>query len=144
MKINHINILAYLLSLLLLLSCNFQSKKKPEESNNKKEEVKIKIPQFNKDSAFRYVAEQVAFGPRVPNTKAHKECAAYLEDKMKTFTPDVFVQSFKERAFDGTVLNGYNIISQFNKSARKRVAEKFSMEQISASWLHEYNKYVPY
>jgi glycosyltransferase involved in cell wall biosynthesis len=30
------------------------------------------------------------------------------------------------------------------KSARKRVAEKFSMEQISASWLHEYNKYVPY
>jgi Zn-dependent M28 family amino/carboxypeptidase len=121
MKINHINILAYLLSLLLLLSCNFQSKKKPEDSNNKKEEVKIKIPQFNKDSAFRYVAEQVAFGPRVPNTKAHKECAAYLEDKMKTFTPDVFVQSFKERAFDGTVLNGYNIISQFNKSARKRV-----------------------
>jgi glycosyltransferase involved in cell wall biosynthesis len=30
------------------------------------------------------------------------------------------------------------------KSARKRVAEQFSMEQISASWLREYNKYVPY
>lgn len=121
MNLKQISILILALLFLGLLSCDNQSKKKSEDRNNKKEEVKIQIPQFNQDSAYKYVAKQVAFGPRVPNTEAHRECAIYLENKMKSYTPDVLVQEFRQRAYDGTVLNGYNIISQFNKSARKRI-----------------------
>ncbi|MBR6201387.1 MAG: glutamine cyclotransferase, partial [Bacteroidaceae bacterium] len=31
-------------------------------------------PSFNEDSAFQYVAEQCAFGPRVMNSAAHDSC----------------------------------------------------------------------
>lgn len=106
---------------LALLSCENQPKKSSGEGKKKQEVVKIKVPEFNKDSAYKFVAEQVAFGPRVPNTRAHEECALYLENKMKEYTPDVLVQEFQQRAYDGTVLNGKNIISQFNKSAKKRI-----------------------
>ena len=34
--------------------------------------VKLKVPNLAKDSAYAYVAAQVAFGPRVPGTAAHK------------------------------------------------------------------------
>lgn len=120
MNIKQISILLIVSAFFGLLSCNNQSKKKKEDIN-KKEVVRIQIPQFNQDSAFKYVAKQVSFGPRVPNTQAHKECALYLENKMKEFTPNVMVQEFKQRAYDGTILEGYNIISQFNKNAKKRI-----------------------
>jgi len=107
--------------LLSLLSCNNEPKKKSEDTIQKQDVVQIKVPQFSKDSAYKFVAEQVAFGPRVPNTKAHQECALYLENKMKEFTPNVLIQNFQARAYDGTVLNGKNIISQFNKDAKKRI-----------------------
>lgn len=106
---------------LALLSCENQPKKKAGESKKAQEVVKINVPQFNKDSAYSFVAKQVSFGPRVPNTQAHRECGLYLENKMKEYTPDVLVQEFQQRAFDGTILNGKNIISQFNKSAKKRI-----------------------
>lgn len=120
MNIKQISILLIVSAFFGFLSCNNQSKKKKEDIN-KKEVVRIQIPQFNQDSAFKYVAKQVSFGPRVPNTQAHKECALYLENKMKEFTPNVMVQEFKQRAYDGTILEGYNIISQFNKNAKKRI-----------------------
>ena len=31
----------------------------------------VEVPAFNADSAYAYVAAQVAFGPRVPNTPEH-------------------------------------------------------------------------
>jgi Zn-dependent M28 family amino/carboxypeptidase len=104
-----------------LLSCKHLPGEKSEEDQKENKVVEIQIPQFNADSAFKFVAEQVAFGPRVPNTIAHEECALYLEQKMKTYTSKVMVQEFQQRAYDGTVLNGKNIISQFNPTAKKRI-----------------------
>jgi hypothetical protein len=121
MKIRQLFIITLAISVFSLLSCNNQSTKQKGDTVANKEEVKIEIPKFNQDSAFRFVAEQVAFGPRVPNTDAHKACARYLEEKMRAYTSDVLVQKFQARAFDGTVLDGYNIISQFNKPAKKRI-----------------------
>lgn len=110
----------FAIAILLLSSCNISPK---EESKQKEESPKkeVQVPLFNADSAYQYVAEQVAFGPRVPNTEAHRTAALYLEQTLKRFTPDVLVQSFQQRAYDGTVLNGKNIIAQFNKDQKKRV-----------------------
>ena len=33
---------------------------------------------FNSDSAFDFIAKQVAFGYRIPGTKEHKACAEWL------------------------------------------------------------------
>lgn len=105
---------------LLITSCEGA-----KEENNKNTEAKktenIQVPEFNADSAYHFVEAQVAFGPRVPNTEAHEQTAVYLENTLRRFTPDVIVQSFQQRAFDGTVLNGKNIMGRFNKSEKKRI-----------------------
>ena len=41
--------------------------------------AQVEKPTFNADSAYSYVKAQTDFGPRVPNSTAHKKCAEWLE-----------------------------------------------------------------
>ncbi|MDG1260497.1 MAG: M28 family peptidase [Flavobacteriales bacterium] len=86
-----------------------------------KPEKVVDVPVFNGDSAYQYVADQVAFGPRVPNTLPHSECAVYLQEKLASFGAEVIVQEAVVSAFDGTPLNMKNIIGQFAPEKKKRV-----------------------
>lgn len=80
------------------------------------------IGNFNADSAYRYIAEQVTFGPRVPGTAAHDSCASYIIRKMQQFGVDtMMVQRATVTAFDGTALPMTNIIAGFNPKARHRI-----------------------
>lgn len=102
---------------LSLLSCN--NVKKPAESTpiNKV----VAIPAFSADSAYKYVKAQVDFGPRMPNTKQHDECANYLEQQLKQFGAQVTVQRADLTAFDGKVLKSENIIGSYNPEAQNRI-----------------------
>jgi len=82
---------------------------------------KVSIPDFNADSAYQYVQQQVDFGPRVPNTPEHAECAKYLFSKIEQFCDTAIIQPFKARAYNGTVLNGQNIIGSFNPEQNSRI-----------------------
>jgi hypothetical protein len=53
--------------------------------------MKAGVPGINADSAYYFVERQVAFGPRVPNTQAHIECAEYLEKTLRRFVDEVHV-----------------------------------------------------
>lgn len=81
----------------------------------------IKVPAFNADSSFAYVKKQVDFGPRVPNTAAHVNCAAWLADKMREFADTLIVQSFRVKAFDGKILDSKNIIASFHPDLGNRI-----------------------
>ena len=81
----------------------------------------IPIPAFNGDSAYQFVAMQLAFGPRVPGTPAHEACAAYLERTLKRYAHEVTVQQFQARAYDNNVLSGKNIIASFQPEAHARI-----------------------
>lgn len=98
---------------------------KNEIENNKhidkKEVKKVEVPYFNSDSAYAYIEKQVNFGPRVPNTKSHLECANFLESKLKDFGAEVIVQDFNAKAFDGTILKSKNIIGQFFPEKKSRI-----------------------
>jgi hypothetical protein len=76
---------------------------------------------FNADTAYLFVKHQVDFGPRVSNSEANKRCALWLENTLKRFTPDVKVQSFTAKAYNGAQLNLKNIIASFKPQAEKRV-----------------------
>lgn len=78
-------------------------------------------PDFNADSAYIFVEKQVSFGPRVPNTKAHKECATWLVTKLKQLGCEVSTQDFVATTFDGKKLNATNIIGSINPTATKRI-----------------------
>ncbi|MGC9151044.1 MAG: M28 family peptidase [Microbacter sp.] len=110
-------IVLFSMSLVLLGSCSSKSKSKQVVTP----QTVISVPLFNADSAYLYVKTQVNFGPRVPNTKAHDECAAYLVEQMKRFGADVTQQKADLKMFNGTLLHSDNIISSFNPSAKKRI-----------------------
>ena len=56
-------------------------------------ELKVVIvPKFNSDSAYSYIEKQVAFGPRVPNSRAHSQCFNYLVQSLENCGSDVITQ----------------------------------------------------
>ena len=81
----------------------------------------VKVPRFDKDSAYQYIAKQTEFGPRVPNTPEHVACKDWLVAKMKDYADDVVVQTFDAKAYTGDVLKSFNIIGRFNPEKEKRV-----------------------
>ena len=100
---------------LMLFSCG-QATKKAETA-----EKAVVIPTFNSDSAYQYTKNQVDFGARVPNTKAHDLCADYLSAELKRFGAKVIEQKVELNAFDGAVLKSTNIIGSYNVNAEARV-----------------------
>lgn len=81
------------------------------------------VPQFSADSAFNFVARQVDFGPRVPNTEAHKAAAEWKIRVLKSYAGEngVFAQRFKLQGYDGDTLDLVNIIAAFNPSSSDRI-----------------------
>ena len=79
------------------------------------------LAEFDAASAYGFVKKQVEFGPRVPGTPAHAACADWFVATLRQWTPDVAVQEFKARAYDGRPLAGKNIIASFNAEAKDRI-----------------------
>lgn len=76
---------------------------------------------FDADSAYSYVKRQVDFGPRVPNTAAHRAAGDWLAGELRRHGAEVTVQSATLTAFDGTKLRARNIFGQFNPASPRRV-----------------------
>jgi len=110
-----------ILSILLILisSCQMGNNNTSRKKATKKE--RIVAPTFNADSAYIFIADQVAFGPRVPGTIAHSKCASWLEGKLTNYGGKVIVQNFKTRTYDNITRNGKNIIASFNPESQKRL-----------------------
>jgi len=108
-------ILIFLLAVIQLTGCSHATQ------STKTEEKTVYIPEFSKDSAYKYTQKQVDFGPRVPNTKAHDDCAKYLSAELKRLGAEVIIQNADLTAFDGTVLRSTNIIGSFNLKAETRI-----------------------
>ncbi|MCD4679551.1 MAG: M28 family peptidase [Bacteroidales bacterium] len=85
------------------------------------QQIPVTVPNFNADSAYFFVEQQVAFGPRVPGTEAHKKCANFLTTKLKSYTSDVIVQHGKTYAFNNKVLDVINIIASFQPEKENRI-----------------------
>jgi len=81
----------------------------------------VVVPSFNADSAYSYVAAQVAFGPRVTGTMAHKACGDWLVTKLKDFGATVTEQTAELRAYNGDKLPMRNIIGSYHTGTNKRV-----------------------
>ena len=75
-----------LMSAFLLLSAfSCGGGNKANSTSEQDEKTVVNVPQFDADSAYLYVKNQVDFGPRVPNTKEHVACGNYLASQLETF-----------------------------------------------------------
>lgn len=109
-----------MLSGIVMGSCS-STPKKTEQSQNIAVNDTMQVVEFNGDSAYRYVKEQVSFGARVPNTDSHKKAGDYLVSQLRRHGANVIEQDMSLKAFDNTILNARNIIGEFNGGKEKRI-----------------------
>lgn len=119
MKIKNVLVIPVLLLVLTAVACG-NSKSRNDRIETVDKEV-IKAPEFNADSAYQYIQVQADFGPRVPNTQAHKECGEYLAGQLEKFGAKVYNQYADLIAYDGTILKSRNIIGAYKPESKKRI-----------------------
>lgn len=119
--IGHMKNKLLFLSLLTFFFAGCDSEKDKPSTADKEPVKQVSVPEFNSDSAYIYVEDQVNFGPRVPNTAGHLKTGNYLINKLKSFGAEVKVQEFQAEAYNGKKLDLRNIIGSYNPSAKKRI-----------------------
>ena len=70
-------------------------------------------PAFSSDSAYAYIERQMAFGPRVPNSAAHMQCAVWLIEQLRACGAEVELQKGFLPDYRGNDQQIYNIIGHF-------------------------------
>ena len=84
----------------VLVSCNKQT-------------AVIERPSFCADSAYAYIEKQMAFGPRVPNSASHMQCAVWLIEQLRACGAEVELQKGFMPDYRGNNQQIYNIIGHF-------------------------------
>jgi len=107
----------FILCCCLLFSCSTE----PQQKIKVASKPKIEVPPFNADSAYYFVEKQVSFGPRFLSSNGWKNCAIWLEKKLKTYTPNVIVQEAPIITYDGKNHTLKNIIANFSPKKNNRI-----------------------
>ncbi len=107
---------------IFLLFSAFSCKGRNKTSDSAEATSAVDVPQFDADSAYLYIKNQVNFGPRVPNTKSHAACGNYLAAQLEVFGAQVISQHADLMAYDGTLLKARNIIGSYKPDSKKRIA----------------------
>jgi Zn-dependent M28 family amino/carboxypeptidase len=76
---------------------------------------------FSGDSALAYARAQVAFGPRVPGTEAHRRAGDWIVAQMRVRADSVEVQSWTHVTQKGERLPMRNIIARIRPTESQRV-----------------------
>ncbi len=76
---------------------------------------------FNPDSAYFFIQKQLNFGPRVPGTIGHSQCATFFIEKLNSYNARVEVQQFTTAQYDSTQLDLKNIIASFHPELSPRI-----------------------
>jgi hypothetical protein len=77
--------------------------------------------EFDGAKALDYVNTQMAFGPRVPGTEAHRQAGDWIVAQMRERADTVIVQSWTHTTADGKRLPMRNVLARFNPTATTRV-----------------------
>lgn len=128
MKLNSI-IFSAVLASLVISGCSGDSSSTNDGNNNttgdntteEKKYADLPIPTFNEDSAYNFVEKQVSFGPRVPNSIAHRKCGNYIVAKFKEYGAEVHEQYADVTTWDGVDINMRNIVASFKPEESKRI-----------------------
>ena len=121
MKRNYKSIPLLLLLIIAAVACSSNRSKSADISEGTISGNGIDVPPFNADSAYLYIQTQADFGPRVPNTPAHKACGDFLAGKLEAFGAKVYNQYADLVAYDNTILKARNIIGAYNPESKRRV-----------------------
>jgi hypothetical protein len=120
-KISQLIKIMMIVSLLFVISaCKNENKTQNDESLNKGI-IPKEPPAFNDARAWKYLTDQVDFGPRNPNSTAHANCLQYFNKLLLESTTSVTLQSWVDEGYDGEKLNLTNVIASFNPESTTRI-----------------------
>jgi len=110
--------LFFLFCLVFIIGCG--DKPKPKRKS-KPSFVLVSMPEVNADSVYGFVKKQVDFGPRIPNSVAHENCADWMVQNFNRFGLKVQEQKGIQLAHDGKKLKFRNIIARHAPEKKKRI-----------------------
>jgi len=111
-------LIGFLILFVTIIACNSNQDKFVE----KKPKVKVEVPNFNSDSAYFFVEQQVNFGPRVISSKAWDNCSKYLTSKLESYNAKVIVQQAPITTYDQKKHTIRNIIGSYSPEKNNRIA----------------------
>lgn len=76
---------------------------------------------FNADSAYQFIQQQVDFGPRFPGSKGHTACCLFLVNEFKNYADTLYLQSAQATTYTNKVIPIKNIIASFNPTSKNRI-----------------------
>lgn len=79
-----------------------------------KKQAVVSRPAFCADSAYAYIEKQMSYGPRVPNSKAHNDCAVWFIQTLRAQGATVELQRGQMPDYRGNMQQIYNIIAHFS------------------------------
>jgi Zn-dependent M28 family amino/carboxypeptidase len=108
--------------MLQLQQCTNPDKAGTEDSTSSETKiVQRKYPAFSADTAFAFIKKQLDFGFRVPGTPAHKQCADWLFETLKSYCDTVYYQKSQARTADGKTIPVYNVVGSFKPKSQQRM-----------------------
>lgn len=105
---------------LLLVSCKGDQSTASTQQSRAPAAAKIKIPKFDKDTAYSYVEKQLSFGTRVPGSAGHQAQLRWMVDQLKQRGATVYEQDFEASFLDQPPVTATNVIASFNPKHSKR------------------------
>ncbi|MDC1024801.1 M28 family peptidase [Flavobacteriales bacterium] len=111
-------LIGFLMLFVTIIACNSNEDKVVE----KKPKVKVEVPNFNSDSAYFFVEQQVNFGPRVISSTAWDNCSKYLTNKLESYNAKVIVQQAPITTYDQKNHTLRNIIGSYSPEKNNRIA----------------------
>lgn len=95
------------------------------EGNSKSSSEKVlelrSAPAASADSVYSFVQKQVDFGPRVPNSEAHRKASEWFKSKFESYGAQVTMQEFEDYVYDGTKVELTNVIASYYPDKKKRI-----------------------
>lgn len=109
--------------LVLLGSCKDKKQKTITSESVKEKQISPSNKssfQFNEENAYQHIQKQVDFGPRIPGTTAHKECADFLFSELQKYADEMYAQEtiVYNKAYGE--MPCYNIIGSFKPEMEAR------------------------
>jgi hypothetical protein len=77
--------------------------------------------EFDGARAFAYLQQQVAFGPRIPNTPAHEQTGDWILTRLRATADTVVVTAFRHVTKRGDTLQLRNFLARFRPAESARV-----------------------
>jgi Zn-dependent M28 family amino/carboxypeptidase len=120
-QIGAIALIALFVGSTVYVGCKDDKKQDTQQRKQQPEKKEIIAPLFLADSAYAMIEKQVAFGPRVPGTTAHKACGDWIIGKLKSYDATVSEQTTTLKTYDGKTIPVRNIIASFNPDNQSRI-----------------------